>query len=71
VRRAAVVIAALAAASCGELPQDGAKPYAGKADTQPHAGDLYKGDKARYERTLAERAGFQDEYPRTGGAKTR
>jgi hypothetical protein len=71
VRRVAVVIAALAAASCGELPQDGVKPYAGKADVQPHASDAFKGDRARYEKTLAERANFQDEYLRTGGAKTR
>ena len=69
IRAAVVIAAALAAGACGEIPQDAAKPYAGKADTQPYASDLYKGDKAKYEKTLAERAKFQDEYVRTGGAK--
>ena len=68
-RAAAVLAAALAAAACGEIPQDAPKPYAGKADTQPYASDAFKGDKARYEKTLAERANHQNEYLRTGGAK--
>jgi hypothetical protein len=71
VRRAAlVIIAALAAASCGEIPQDAPKPYAGKADMQPYATDTFKGDKAKYEKTLADRANHQNEYLRTGDAKT-
>jgi hypothetical protein len=69
--RALVVAAAAAlACACGEIPQDAAKPYAGKADTQPWAGDMFKGDKAKYEKVLAERANAQNEYLRTGGAKT-
>jgi len=54
----------LAAAACGEIPQDTPKPYAGKADTKAYAGDLFKGDKAKYEKTLAERANYQNENAR-------
>ena len=63
--------AALALAACGEIPQDAAKPYAGKEDTKAYAGDVFKGDKAKYEQTLAKRANYQDEYSRAswGGAK--
>ena len=55
---------ALCLASCGEIPQDAPKPYAGKEDSKAYAGDLFKGDKARYEKTLAERAIYQDELSR-------
>ena len=67
--RGALVIAALLLAACNEIPQDAPKPYAGKEDTKPYAGDLFKGDKAKYESTLAERANYQNEYLRTGDAK--
>ena len=62
----ALVAIGLAAvlAACGEIPQDAPKPYAGKEDTKPYAGDLYKGDKAKYEKSLAERANYQDERSR-------
>ena len=63
--------AALALASCGEIPQDAAKPYAGKDDTKASAGDMFKGDKAKYEQTLAKRADYQNEYVRTGDAKVK
>ena len=63
------VAAGLALAACGEIPQDAPKPYAGKPDTKPYAGDLFKGDKAKYETTLAKRADYQNEYLRTGDAK--
>ena len=69
-RAAAVTVAALALVSCGEIPQDAPKPYAGKADTQPYASDAFKGDKARYEKTLADRANYQNEYVRTRGVKS-
>ena len=69
-RAAALIAAALALASCGEIPQDAAKPYAGKADMQPYAGDAFKGDKAKYEKTLADRANYQNDYVRTRGAKS-
>ena len=58
------VVAAFWLASCGEIPQDAPKPYAGKEDTTAYAGDLFKGDKAKYEKTLAERANYQDERSR-------
>ena len=64
-KKLAIAIAlGLAAAACGEIPQDAPKPYAGKEDTKAYAGDLFKGDKARYEKTLAERANYQDERSR-------
>lgn len=65
-----VVAAGLALAACGEIPQDAPKPYAGKEDTKAYASDAFKGDKAKYESTLAKRADFQNEYVRTGDAKT-
>jgi hypothetical protein len=58
------IATALAVVACGEIPQEGPKPYAGKQDTKPYAGDLFKGDKAKYEKTLAERANYQNEYSR-------
>ena len=61
-RAAIAVLAALGLAACGEIPQD--KPYAGKEDTKPYAGDLFKGDKAKYEQVLAERANYQNESSR-------
>ena len=68
-RLLATVAAAFAAAACNEIPQDAAKPYAGKEDTKPYAGDVFKGDKAKYESTLAKRADHQNEYIRTGRVK--
>jgi hypothetical protein len=56
-------------AACHEIPQDAAKPYAGKDDTKPYAGDRFKGDKAKFEQTLTERSEYQNEYLRTGDAK--
>jgi hypothetical protein len=58
------VTLALGLAACGEIPQDAAKPYAGKEDTKAYAGDAFKGDKAKYEQALAKRANFQNEYSR-------
>ena len=64
-------IAGMALAACGEIPQDAPKPYAGKEDTKAYAGDAFKGDKQKYEQTLAKRADFQNEYIRTGDAKSK
>jgi hypothetical protein len=64
-----VIVAALGLGACNEIPQDAAKPYAGKEDTKAYAGDRFKGDKAKYEQTLADRSNFQNEYLRTGDAK--
>jgi hypothetical protein len=65
--RTAIGIAtlALALAACHEIPQDAPKPYAGKEDVKPYAGDLFKGDKAKFEQTLAQRANYQNDYLRT------
>ena len=64
-----VAAAALVVAACGEIPQDAVKPYAGKADTKAYAGDNFKGDKAKYEQTLAKRADYQNEYARANWGK--
>jgi hypothetical protein len=63
--------AALALAGCHEIPQDAPKPYAGKEDTKAYAGDLFKGDKDKYEKALSARAQYQNEYVRTGDAKVK
>ncbi len=65
----AAVAAGLALAACHEIPQDAAKPYAGKEDVQPYAGNLFKGDKQKFEQALAERANHENEYLRTHDAK--
>ena len=64
-----IVTLALGLAACHEIPQDAPKPYAGKEDVKPYAGDMFKGDKAKFEDTLAQRANYQNEYLRTGSAK--
>ena len=69
--RALLVAAGLLAAACGEIPQDAPKPYAGKEDTKAYAGDTFKGDKQKYEQSLAKRADYQNEYVRTGEVKPR
>ena len=56
-------LAALALAACGELPQDGPKPFVGKDEARSNAGARSEGDRALHERTLAARARTQDEYP--------
>jgi len=70
VRPELLVAAGLFLAACNEISQDAPKPYAGKEDTKAYASDTFKGDKQKYEQTLAERAKYQDEYQRTGDAKT-
>ena len=70
-RTLVAVTLAVGLAACSEIPQDAAKPYAGKEDTKAYAGDRFKGDKQKYETTLAERAKFQNEYERTGDAKVK
>ena len=64
---AATALALLAA--CHEIPQDAAKSFAGEKETKPYTGAKFNGDKALYEKTLAERSDTQNEYLRTGGAK--
>ncbi|HUL95351.1 MAG TPA: hypothetical protein VLT89_05035 [Usitatibacter sp.] len=65
----ALAVAALALAACHEIPQDAPKPYAGKEDTKAYAGDLFKGDKDKYEKALAARAQYQNENTRAMTSK--
>jgi hypothetical protein len=60
--RALAIASVFALAACGEIPQDAPKPYAGKEDTKAYAGDMFKGDKAKYESALADRAKYQNDY---------
>jgi hypothetical protein len=62
---AALAAASLALAACNEIPQDAVKPYAGKTDTKAYAGDQFKGDKVAYEKALADRSQFQNDYAAT------
>ena len=64
----AAAAAALALAACHEIPQDAAKSFAGKRETKLYVGAKFNGDRALYEKTLAERADTQNEYLRTGDA---
>ena len=64
-----VVALALVLAACGEMAQEAGKVYAGKEDTKPYAGDQFKGDKKKWEQTLATRAGNMNEYLRVEEAK--
>ncbi|HZZ92820.1 MAG TPA: hypothetical protein VFE23_09665 [Usitatibacter sp.] len=64
-----IVALGMSLAACHEIPQDAPKPYAGKEDVKPYAGDLFKGDKVKFEDTLAQRSNYQNEYLRTGDAK--
>jgi hypothetical protein len=38
------------------------RSYAGKEDAKAYSGDAFKGDKAKWEATLAARAGAQNDY---------
>jgi hypothetical protein len=66
---AAALAAAVAVLGCHEIPQEPGKSYAGKEDAKPYAGDQFKGDKQKWESTLAARADRQNEYLRTQDAK--
>ena len=61
-RALAIAAAAFVVAACHEIPQDAAKPYAGKEDTKAYAGDMFKGDKMAYEKALDQRAQYQNDY---------
>lgn len=57
----------LALAACGERPQTieyKQGTYQGKPFTQPYQNAPYNGDKAAWERTVAQRAQAQNEYNR-------
>lgn len=59
---AAAVAAAAALAACTEVPQEAGKSYAGKEDAKPYAGDMFKGDKAKWETALSMRNEGQNDY---------
>ena len=69
--RFALLLAGFALTACHEIPQDAPKPYAGKEDTKAYAGDRFNGDKAKFEKALADRAQNENEYIRTGDAGKR
>ena len=69
VRVAAAGAAALLLAACTEPSQDPVRSYAGKEDAKAYSGDAFKGDKGKWETTLAKRADNQNEYLRTGDSK--
>ncbi len=66
---AAGLVAAACLAGCTELAQDPVRSYAGKEDAKPYAGDQFKGDKQKWEQSLAARADKQNEYLRTQAPK--
>ena len=70
-RTLAILAAAMALAACNEIAQEPGKVYAGKEDTKAYAGDLFKGDKDRYEKTLAARAQTQNEYIRVADGRAK
>lgn len=47
---------------CAEPSQEPARSYAGKDDAKAYSGDAFKGDKAKWEGALAERAKSQNDY---------
>jgi hypothetical protein len=61
---AAAIAAAAAFTGCTEIAQEPGKSYAGKADDKAYAGDQFKGDKSKWEATLAQRSKGQDDYAR-------
>lgn len=72
-KKLVTLAAALAAAAlftgCTEVAQEPGKSYAGKEDAKPYAGDQFKGDKAKWEQTLAARADNQNDYRRAMAEK--
>jgi hypothetical protein len=72
-RKLTAIAAALAAAAaftgCTEIAQEPGKSYAGKEDSKPYAGDQFKGDKAKWEAALAQRAQGQNDYGRMVSGK--
>lgn len=72
-RKLSALAAAFAAAAvftgCTEVAQEPGKSYAGKLDDKPYAGDQFKGDKAKWEQSLAARADNQNDYRRAMAEK--
>ena len=72
-KKLTTLAAALAAAAlftgCTEVAQEPGTSYAGKEDAKPYAGDQFKGDKAKWEQSLAARADNQNDYRRAMAEK--
>ena len=66
---AALLAAAVWIGGCTEVAQEPGKSYAGKADDKAYAGDQFKGDKAKWEQSLAARADNQNDYRRAMAEK--
>jgi len=65
-----VVASAVLLGACAEADQtatydNNSRSYSGKADAQPWEGAPFNGDKAAWDRTLAQRATNMNEYSRT------
>ena len=54
--------AALVLFGCSEPSQEPPRSYAGKEDAKPYSGDAFKGDKAKWESALVQRAATQNDY---------
>ncbi|MBL0141304.1 MAG: hypothetical protein IPP91_04380 [Betaproteobacteria bacterium] len=70
-RTLAIAVALSAACwlgGCTEISQEPGKTYAGKEDQKPYAGDEFKGDKAKWEQSLAARTQKQNDYVRAMAA---
>lgn len=66
-RLAFLALLAIVASGCGEKPQVvSVEPgkSAAKPDQRPYDNDLFKGDRAAWERTLRARADNQNDYKR-------
>ena len=59
---AAAGAAAMLLGACSEPAQDPVRSYAGKEDAKAYSGDAFKGDKAKWESSLAARAQAQNDY---------
>ena len=64
-----VLSAMLGLSACGEIDQKAKteKVYAKKLDTHAYDGDKFKGDKAKWEASLAQRNGSQNESVKING----
>ncbi|MFO7190502.1 MAG: hypothetical protein DIU74_012510 [Pseudomonadota bacterium] len=65
-----VIASAALLVACAEADQtatydDRTRSYSGKADQRPWEAQPYGGDRAKWERELAQRAMHQNEYTRT------
>lgn len=60
---------ALLASACHEIPQDAHKSFAGKVEREFYDSSRFSGDKARFEKALADRTRTQNECVRMSDCK--